>query len=136
MESQIISQLDSDRIRERIAAYKASNGGSTYEVDRLNAEIEKARIVEPAGIPDDVVTMNSILKVTNLTHSKPMTFQLVYPEEADARNGKVSIFAPMGMALLGYRVGDVVEWALAGSKVRIKIESIVYQPEAAGDLDS
>lgn len=135
MEPLIISQLDSGRIRERIATYKASNGGSTYDVDRLAAEIERARIVAPEGMPDDVVTMNSIVTVTNITHGKPMTFQLVYPEEADARNGRISVFAPVGMALLGYRKGDVVEWTLSGSKVRIRIDAIVYQPEAAGDLE-
>jgi regulator of nucleoside diphosphate kinase len=58
---------------------------------------------------------------------------VVFPSEADSEQGKISILAPVGTALLGYRVGDTVEWKLPGGLRRLKIERILYQPEAAGD---
>jgi regulator of nucleoside diphosphate kinase len=54
---------------------------------------------------------------------------LVYPESADLRRGKVSIFAPIGAALLGSRVGDAVEWKVLGRLRRLRIERIMYQPK-------
>jgi regulator of nucleoside diphosphate kinase len=59
---------------------------------------------------------------------------LVYPEEANIQENKISIFAPIAMALLGYKKGDIVNWPTPGGKIKIKIEDILYQPEAAGDF--
>jgi regulator of nucleoside diphosphate kinase len=58
---------------------------------------------------------------------------VVFPSEADSEQGKISVLAPVGTALLGYRVGDTVEWVVPGGLRRLKIERILYQPEAAGD---
>jgi regulator of nucleoside diphosphate kinase len=58
---------------------------------------------------------------------------LVFPENADLKQGKVSILAPIGTAMLGYEVGDIFEWDVPAGKRRLKVKRIIYQPEASGD---
>ena len=58
---------------------------------------------------------------------------LVFPEDSNADQGKISIFAPIGTALLGYKVGDIIEWKVPAGLMKLKVEEILYQPEAAGD---
>jgi regulator of nucleoside diphosphate kinase len=62
-----------------------------------------------------------------------MVFTLVFPAEADYERGRLSVLAPIGMALLGYRAGETVEWKVPSGVRRLKIEQVLYQPEAAGD---
>lgn len=70
-----------------------------------------------------------------MNSSKTMQIQLVYPEQADVSKQKISIFAPVATALLGFRVGDIVEWKMPTGMAQMKITNIVYQPESAGDFD-
>jgi regulator of nucleoside diphosphate kinase len=63
-----------------------------------------------------------------------MVLRLVFPSEADFDRGRVSILAPIGTALIGYRVGDTVEWKVPSGRRRLRIEEVLYQPEAAGDF--
>ena len=63
------------------------------------------------------------------------TYTLVYPENMDMSQGKVSILAPIGTAMLGYRVGDVFEWEVPAGNRRLKVEKLLYQPEDSGDFD-
>jgi regulator of nucleoside diphosphate kinase len=79
--------------------------------------------------------MNSQLKVTDLTTGEKMTFRLVFPSDADFERGKVSILAPIGTALIGYRAGDTVHWQVPSGVRRLRIDEVLYQPEAAGDYN-
>lgn len=130
MSNLVISKLDSQRIRDRINFHRGS-----IEADSLLEEIRKARLLEPCQIPPDVVTMRSKVRLRYLDTSRTIDIQLVYPEEADIKNGKISIFAPVATALLGYRQGDSIEWKVPGGTTHLIIEAILYQPEAAGDTD-
>ena len=62
------------------------------------------------------------------------TYTLVFPENADIGQGRISVLAPIGTAMLGYEIGDVFEWEVPAGKRRLKVEQITYQPEAAGDF--
>jgi regulator of nucleoside diphosphate kinase len=62
-----------------------------------------------------------------------MTYTLVFPEDADVSQGKISVLAPIGTAMLGYRVGDTFEWDTPGGKRSIQVKRVIYQPEASGD---
>ena len=64
-----------------------------------------------------------------------MIFTLVYPHEANVNSDKISILAPVGTAILGFKIGDVVTWQVPDGLVKLKVIDILYQPEAAGDLD-
>ena len=101
----------------------------------LEAELDRAHVVSPQEIPGDVVTMNSAVLVKDLDTGAEMALTLVFPSDAGLELGKISILAPVGTALLGYRVGDTIEWKVPGRIRRLRIERMIYQPEAAGDYD-
>jgi regulator of nucleoside diphosphate kinase len=71
----------------------------------------------------------------DLASKRHQTIQLVYPDEADASQHKISILAPLGSALLGLEQGAVIDWIMPGGTRRIKLVEILYQPEAAGDWE-
>ena len=98
-------------------------------------EINRAIVVAPQDIPGDVVTMNSTVSLEDLDTREDELFTLVFPENADLSQGKLSVFAPIGTALLGYKVGDIFEWEVPDGKRRLLIKKILYQPEASGDYD-
>jgi regulator of nucleoside diphosphate kinase len=79
--------------------------------------------------------MNSTVRLIDLETGEPETYTLVYPENAEPAAGKISILAPVGTAMLGYAVGDVFEWEVPAGMRRLKVDAILYQPEAAGDFD-
>jgi regulator of nucleoside diphosphate kinase len=102
-------------------------------LEELDEELDRAEIVKPEEIPTDVITMNSRFRLNNLDSGEQVVYTLVFPGKADSANGKISILAPVGTAVLGYRVGDTVEWKVPAGIKRLKVKGIVYQPEAAGD---
>ncbi|MFO7617307.1 MAG: nucleoside diphosphate kinase regulator [Bacteroidales bacterium] len=134
MKNLIISRVDSLRLRDRINFHLKNRGESVREVTALKEELGKAEVVEPEQIPPDVVTMRTTVKLRHPETGKSLEIQLVYPEEADFKQGKISIFAPVASALLGNRKGDTVCWPAPGGMTRMIIEDILYQPEASGDL--
>ena len=130
-----ITELDRKRLIDLILEAQSGEYRKSIYLDQLRGELERAQIVAPQEIPGDVITMNSTVALTDLDTGEEETYTLVYPENADTAQGKVSILAPIGTAMLGYRVGDVFEWEVPAGKRRLKVEKILYQPEASGDYD-
>jgi regulator of nucleoside diphosphate kinase len=97
----------------------------------LRAELERAVIVAPRDIPAGVITMNSLVTVADLTGGSRREVTLVYPHEAEPAVGRISVLAPLGTALLGYRQGDEVEWLMPGGMRRLRIENVRSCDEAA-----
>ncbi len=91
------------------------------------------QVVSSTEIPKDVITMNSQVRLKDLDSGEEVIYCLVFPHAADSKQQKISILAPIGTALIGYRVGDIIEWNVPAGLKRLKIEEILYQPEAAGD---
>lgn len=112
------------------ASRRRENGD---HLKRLAGELFRATRVEPREVPADVVTMNSIIEFMDLDNKITKQLKLVYPESANIRMGHVSVMAPIGTALLGYRKGDIIEWDVPSGKKRFMIREILYQPEAAGN---
>jgi regulator of nucleoside diphosphate kinase len=79
--------------------------------------------------------MNSIVRISFLNTKKSVQFQIVYPDAANIKENKISIFSPVATALIGYRVTDEIEWLVPSGLTKIRIDEIVYQPEAEGDFD-
>jgi regulator of nucleoside diphosphate kinase len=130
-----ITEQDRSRLRQLIASARyAEYRGSKYFED-LVGELERAMVVEPKSMPPDVVTMNSRVQLVDLESGETMEYTLVFPQEADLAQGKISVLAPIGTAMLGYRVGDIFTWQVPSGERRIRVEAILYQPEAAGDYD-
>jgi regulator of nucleoside diphosphate kinase len=67
--------------------------------------------------------------------SESNTYSLVFPTEANFVEGKISVLAPIGTAILGYRQGDTIEWRVPSGVRKLKVEEILYQPESAGDYE-
>ena len=135
MKKIVISKLDSQRLRDRIVNIRLKTGKLSPELELLLGELDKAKVVEPTFMPDNVITMNSKVKVKFSNNDKSMEFQIVYPEEADIKKKKISIFAPVATALLGYKKGDKIKWKVPAGEVTISVEEILYQPEAAGEFN-
>ena len=86
----------------------------------------------PAGeVPPDVVTMHSVVRVRDLDTNVRAVYRLVFPVDADIERRRISVLAPVGTALIGYRAGDRIDWATPGGTRRLEIESVVSQPQAA-----
>jgi len=129
-----ITDLDMQRLQKLLEGSHNWNDRDWEYLEDLEAELDRAIVVSSRKVPPDIVTMNSQIRVTDLDSGKEMTIQLVFPSEADYEQGKISIMAPIGTALLGYRVGDAVEWRVPAGMRRLRVEEVVYQPEAAGQL--
>jgi regulator of nucleoside diphosphate kinase len=102
----------------------------------LKAELDAATIMRPNEVAQDVVTMNSTIMLRDLDTQEVDIYTLVYPEQADIANGRLSVLAPIGTAVLGQRVGDVLRWRVPAGRRRLKIEQVVYQPEREGPFIS
>ncbi|MDD2381569.1 MAG: nucleoside diphosphate kinase regulator [Mariniphaga sp.] len=133
MKKLIINRLDYARIKRCIEDAKQIRSISSTEAEKLVVELDHAEIVKPELIPANVVTMNSIVKVSFLNNNKQIQFQIVYPEKANLKENKISIFSPIATALIGYKAGNEIEWIVPAGLTKIRIDEIVYQPEASGD---
>lgn len=102
----------------------------------LRRELDRAEIVESTEVPGDVVTMNSRVVLEAPDTGERHHITLVYPSAADFDAGRLSILAPVGAALLGLRPGQTIDWPMPDGRVRtIRVVSVEWQPEAAGELD-
>jgi regulator of nucleoside diphosphate kinase len=128
-----ITQLDRDRLEELIKVAEEFDDHNRKDLQDLQEELDRAKIVKPKKVPPGVVTMNSRVLLRDVDTSEEMTYTLVFPKDADIDSGAISVLAPVGTAILGYSEGDVVEWQVPSGRRRISIEKILYQPEAAGD---
>jgi regulator of nucleoside diphosphate kinase len=131
--SAVITEADFDRLYGLVQS-RQSRVDYGRLAEGLEQELKAGEVVAPARVPRGVVTMNSKLSVRDLASDERDTYTLSYPQEADIDEGRVSVMAPLGRALLGAKVGDVVEFDAPAGTRRIKIERILYQPEAAGDF--
>lgn len=103
--------------------------------DKLFAELDRADLVEPLAVPPTLVTMNSRVRFTILATGATMVKTLVYPKDQAANGNNVSILTPLGSALLGLSVGQEIEWQIDAQRtMRVRIDTIEYQPERAGDF--
>ncbi len=102
--------------------------------DRLMRELKAAKTFEPEKISGNIVTMNSRALLREVTSGRAIEITVTYPQDADPKQQKVSVFSPIGVALLGCREGDVTSWRVPGGIGRFKVEKVLYQPEAAGDF--
>jgi regulator of nucleoside diphosphate kinase len=127
-----VTALDAERLRKLLQGVRLWSSRDREHLEALEAELDRAHVVAPEEIPGDVVTMNSAALVKDLDTGAEMTLTLVFPSDAGLEQGKISILAPVGTALLGYRVGDTIEWKVPGGIRRLRIERMIYQPEAAG----
>jgi regulator of nucleoside diphosphate kinase len=130
-EELLITEADFDRLRHLVESprYRVTHA---MLLPTLREGLERCRVVEPESVPDGVVTMQSRVRVRDLVGGETETYTLVFPDDADVNAGRLSVLAPLGTALLGARAGHTIEFAAPGGTRRLKVERVLYQPEAAG----
>lgn len=128
-----ITAFDLERLRKLLnEARQAAPRGNVY-LASLDEEISRGRIVTPSEVPADVITMNSKVRLVDLDTHEEVVYTLVFPDDADLDEGKISVLAPIGTAILGLRVGAVFTWQVPDGTRRMQVKELLYQPEASGD---
>lgn len=124
-----ITKDDMDRLRRLIdGRFIPDSRDSDYLVD-LEFELDRAEVVEPKRVPRGVITMNSEVRLEDLDTGEEKIYKLVFPGQSRGTENAVSVLAPIGTALLGYRVGDTIEWQVPKGMRRLKVLEVLYQPE-------
>jgi regulator of nucleoside diphosphate kinase len=126
----LITAQDMERLRPLLDPANSLSRDQEH-LEMLEEELDRAQIVPPSQVSVEVVTMNSKVRVKDLDTGKVTTYTLVFPRDADIAQGKISVLAPIGTAILGYRVGDVIKWRVPGGTRKLRVEEVPYQPEAA-----
>jgi regulator of nucleoside diphosphate kinase len=128
-----ITEYDLERLTKLIEDVQDSDPQDKDYLAELQKELDDAEIVASGDIPKEVITMNSQVCLLDQDTQKEEMLTLVFPQEANISQGKISVLAPIGTAMLGYRVGEVFRWKVPAGERKLKVKKILYQPEAAGD---
>ncbi|CAG9233888.1 Regulator of nucleoside diphosphate kinase [Paraburkholderia tropica] len=126
-----LTELDLARL-EKCAAEPGAAPARQAMLDEL---LERAEIVDPHKVASNVVTMNSQVTLVSERTGEPVTFTVVYPAGANVEAGRLNVFSPAGLALLGAKRGDTVRFTPpSGAVETLKIDRILFQPEAADNF--
>lgn len=127
-----VSSLDLERLQNLL---DGPAGVAFAGREQLQAELDRAESCDPSAMPAQVVTMNSTVKFSMQETGKELTLTLVYPRDASSTANAISIFAPVGSALLGLSAGDERAWPVPGGQnMTVRVAEVVFQPERAGEL--
>lgn len=127
-----ITEIDKERLSKIIDTEIKIGNILDKTNKKLSDEINNAIVVSSRQVPQDIITMNT--RALLYLDNEDLELTLVYPEEADFANNKISVLSPIGTAILGYKVGDTVEWEVPSGITQIHIKGVLYQPEASGDF--
>ena len=117
------SERDYERLRGLVDG-RAYQRPLQQTLSQLERELDRAEIVPEAALPADVVAMYSTVRLVDLDTDAEHVYTVVYPHEADADRGRISVLAPIGTAVLGYRTGDEVEWEVPAGMRRFRIAEV------------
>jgi regulator of nucleoside diphosphate kinase len=120
----VVTDADALRLRGLLAARRASTAHDEEHLQLLESELERAVLVAREAVPPGVVAMHCDVQVLDLVSGVRREYTLVYPAEANPAAGRISVLAPLGTALLGYREGDELEWQMPGGVRRLRIEQV------------
>jgi regulator of nucleoside diphosphate kinase len=133
-----ITKIDAAKLRGLLAAFATAQRDQGH-LEELALELERAIVVEPRDLPRDVITMHARVRVSDSMSGECRELVLVFPGQADIPAQRISVLAPIGTALLGYREGDEVEWVTPGGLRRLRIEKVIQpsvMPESAREAVS
>ncbi len=118
----------------RITAMLDKMPSVAEELKKLEEELDRAIVLEPEAMPENVVRMNSTVQFKFSGDEKILTRTLVYPQDLKTGND-ISIFAPVGSALIGLTVGQKLDWPMPNKLMKtIEIINVSFQPEKSGEL--
>lgn len=126
----LITETDFERLQWLVESWKQFSQCDAERLEDLENELRRATIVSSDDVPSDVVTMNSRVRIKDLSRGGEYTYQIVFPEHAALDDKRISVLAPIGTALLGYQTGTTVEWQVPSGTRRFRILDVEYQPGA------
>ncbi|WP_442483298.1 nucleoside diphosphate kinase regulator [Aeoliella sp. SH292] len=132
----LITRDDCRRLQHLLDSEFAAAIDPKNYLNDLRAELLAAKIVESNKVPPDVVTMRSTVRLCDLDSNEEDIYTLVYPDQADIARSRLSVLAPVGTAILGYRVGDVIQWRVPNGTRRLRVEEVIHQPQRDGFLEA
>lgn len=118
----ILSKTDFELLKNHL---KLSTNLSEFNRKKLSLELKTARVLKPEDAPLDVVSENSKVQIEDIESGQKFDFILVSPKNADIKSNKLSVLAPIGIALLGYRPGVEVDWEMPNGLRTFRIVSAV-----------
>lgn len=127
----IVTDADMDGLSRLARALKVSLFRDQLQLELLEQAMESAEVMSLERIPRGVIRMNSRIRVLDLDTRKIELYTLVFPENANISTGWMSVLAPVGIALLGHRQGDVIETKVPGGIRRLRVERVLNRPELA-----
>jgi regulator of nucleoside diphosphate kinase len=126
-----VTELDLERLRRVLDLH--GNDAHAEHTEALEWKLSKAHVAAPESVPPSLVTMNSTVVFEDEGRGEFQQVTLSYPKDARSGPGRVSVLAPVGIALLGLSSGQRVELEVPGGrKRRLRVVDVLYQPEAAG----
>ncbi|MGH8137606.1 MAG: nucleoside diphosphate kinase regulator [Steroidobacteraceae bacterium] len=125
----VVTESDERRLRALLTEQSEDSLRDQAHLRELRSELERALILRAGEVPADVITMHSRVRVLDLERRRRSDYTLVFPHDADVSAKRISVLAPLGTALLGFRQGDDVEWMMPGGVRRLRVER-VRQPAA------
>ena len=131
-----VTKTDLQRLGNLIDMVRDREERELYQyIDKLEAKLEFAEVAASEEIPSKVITMRSKVHLKDLDTGEDHFYTLVFPTEANSEEGKLSILSPLATAILGYQLGDTVEFQAPARRRRLQVLEILYQPESAGDYN-
>lgn len=124
----LITRDDHDKLSRLVSNRLAVNSTDHEYLESLESELDRAEIVDSEDLPADVVAMNTEVTVQDLDTGDTKVYRLVYPSQTTTQNA-ISVLAPIGTAMLGYRVGDAIKWRVPRGIRRLKILQVLPQTE-------
>lgn len=124
-----VTRADFDRLRHLIESRQVTVFEMEY-LELLEEKLDRAEVVEPEAIPPDIVTLNSEVLLKDLDSGGVKIYRLVLPAQGRMQKS-ISILTPLGIAMLGYKVGEIIEFPVPRSIRRLKVLDVLLQPETA-----
>lgn len=125
----IMEKKESELLRRMISmSHLTKDRSYRQSVIKLLQEMKTARVVSEAKMPLDVIRLNSEVAIS-VSENLQRTYFLVSPEKSDLKQNRISILAPMGLALFGYAKGDELEWEFPQGTHSIKILDVIQHPQ-------
>ena len=128
---QIVISEPNARVLRNLLRARNSAPHDQEHLQELSAELDRALVMDASQVSPTVVTLHATVCVRDLESGQRQRLSLVSPREADGSAGRISILAPLGTALIGYREGDVVERLMPGGPRRLLIEEVSQAPLAS-----
>lgn len=127
----LVTNADRRRLGSLLATSEGRAWGTLQTVGALEALLEEAVAVSSRDVPKTLVTMHSTVKIVDVDSRAERILTLVYPAETGDSSDAVSVTDPLGVALLGCEVGDMVQSADKPTERRLRVSELLYQPERA-----